>query len=128
MNHGYKKGHQELENINIKITTQRKDLIIYIQNSISALNIQINSEKEEVNYYESLVKKIPISERDLANIQRKLKVNEKLYEFLLEKRATTMIARSGIVPQTKVIEKARTVSIVGGKDNQIILLLLWLVF
>ena len=35
----------------------------------------------------------------------------------MEKRANTSIAKSGIVPQTKVIEKARTVGIVGGKDN-----------
>ena len=92
MNHGYKKGHQELEKINEKIINQRKDLLIYIQNTISALNTEIKIEKEEISYYESLVKKIPISERDMASIQRKLEVNEKLYEFLLEKRANTSIA------------------------------------
>ena len=47
---------------------------------------------------------MPLSQRDLAH-KRKLEVNEKLYEFLLEKRANTSIAKSGIVPQTKVIEK-----------------------
>ena len=65
---------------------------------------------------------MPLSERDLASIQRKLEVNEKLYEFLLEKRANTFIAKSGIVPQTKVIEKARTVGVVGGKDKMMILI------
>ena len=37
-----------------------------------------------------------------------------MYTFLLEKRATTYIARSGIIPQTKVIEKAR---LLGRIDN-----------
>ena len=81
MNHGFTKGHQELEKINEKIINQRKDLFLYIQNTISALNSEIKIEKGEISYYESLVKKIPISERDLAAIQRKLEVNEKLYEY-----------------------------------------------
>ena len=38
MTHGFKKGHQELEKMNEKIINQRKDLLIYIQNTILALN------------------------------------------------------------------------------------------
>ena len=90
MTHGFKKGHQELEKINEKIINQRKDLLVYIQNTISALDSEILIEENEINYYESLVKKMPLSERDLASIQRKLQVNEKLYEFLLEKRRVTI--------------------------------------
>ena len=70
-----------------KILNQSKDLLIYIQNTISALRTQIKIESEEILYYEGLVKKIPISERDMASITRKLQVNEKLYEFLLEKKS-----------------------------------------
>src|SRR5690606_10475030 len=40
------------------------------------------------------------------------KVNEKLYEFLLEKRANTVIAKAGIIPTTKVIELARVIGVV----------------
>ena len=117
MTHGFKIGHQELNKVNEKIINQRRDLLIYIQNTISALESQINVESGEIAYYESLVKKIPISERDMASIQRKLEINEKLYNFLLEKRATTSIAKSGIVPQTKIIERARTIGVTGGRNN-----------
>ena len=116
MTHGFKTGHQELEKMNEKIINQRKDILIYIQNTISALSSEILVEESEINYYKSLVKKIPLTERDLASVRRKLEVNEKLYEFLLEKRANTYISKSGIVPQTKIIEKARTVELLG-KDN-----------
>ena len=71
--------------MNEKIINQRKDLLIYIQNTILALNSEILIEESEIAYYESLVKKMPLSQRDLASIKRKLEVNEKLYEFLLEK-------------------------------------------
>ena len=75
INHGFKTGHQELNKVNEKIINQRKDLLIYIQNTISALESQINVEIGEIAYYESLVKKIPISERDMVHL---LKENLKL--------------------------------------------------
>jgi tyrosine-protein kinase Etk/Wzc len=58
--------------------------------------------------YEGMIRKLPKSQRDILNIERRLQVNEKMYLFLLEKRASTVIARAGIVPQTKVIESARS--------------------
>ena len=56
---------------------------------------------------------IPKSQRDLIGIERKLKVNESLYVFLLEKKANTVIARAAIIPQTSVIESARSQGVVG---------------
>ena len=126
MNHGYKKDIKNLKKLMKKIINQRKDLLIYIQNTISALNTEIKIEKEEISYYESLVKKIPISERDMASIHLKLEVNEKLYEFLLEKRANTSIARSGIIPQTKIIEKARNIGMIGSSKDKSILIFIGL--
>jgi hypothetical protein len=38
---------------------------------------------------------LPKSQRDILNIQRRLQVNEKMYLFLLEKRASTVIAQGG---------------------------------
>ena len=62
--------------------------------------------------YEGLIRNLPKSQRDILNIERRLQVNEKMYLFLLEKRASTVIARAGIVPQTKVIESARQMGVV----------------
>ena len=56
----------------------------------------------------------------MASITRKLQVNEKLYEFLLE-RATTSIAKSGIIPQTKIIEKARTIGLLDTKNQTLLI-------
>ena len=47
------KKHQELDKLNEKIINQRKDLLIYIQNTVSALNSEIDIEKGEVSYYKS---------------------------------------------------------------------------
>ena len=39
-------------------------------------------------------------------------MNEKMYVYLLEKRANTVIARAGILPQTKIIESAHSIGII----------------
>jgi uncharacterized protein involved in exopolysaccharide biosynthesis len=59
-----------------------------------------------------MIKGVPANQRGLLNIRRKLNVNEKLYEFLLEKRANTVIAKCRYHPQTKVIERARGLGVV----------------
>src|SRR5690606_21927992 len=66
----------------------------------------------QIGDYNRLIRAVPQSQRDILNIQRQVKVNEKLYEFLLEKRANTVIAKAGIIPTTKVIELARVIGVV----------------
>lgn len=124
MTHEFKSGHQELLKIQNKLINQRSDLLDYINNLINAVNIEIETEIKEISFYKSLVRKIPISERDLASFQRKIQVNEKLYEFLLEKRASTFISKSGIIPQTKVIEKARNIGSNKNEESKTLMLFL----
>jgi capsular exopolysaccharide synthesis family protein len=94
------------------IQLNRMNLLVYLRNERKALQENNVNIDEQVGSYKSLIRTLPASQRDLMAIQRKLQVNEKLYNFLLEKRANTVIARAGIVPQTKVIERARIVGLV----------------
>jgi capsular exopolysaccharide synthesis family protein len=88
------------------------NLLTYLKNSRSALRGKIGDLQEQIADYEGMIRKLPKSQRDILNIQRRLQVNEKMYLFLLEKRASTVISRAGIVPQTKVIETARSLGVV----------------
>lgn len=107
-----KESSDAIRRMDETIQLNRKNLLIYIKNSRAA----INDKKEDINVqisdYERLIRGVPRSQRDLLNITRKLEVNERLYMFLLEKRANTVIARAGIIPQTKVIEQARSLGII----------------
>jgi len=94
------------------IQLHRKNLLIYIKNSRLAIKDKKSDIQAQVADYERLIRGVPSSQRDLLNISRKLQVNEKLYLYLLEKRANTVIARAGIIPQTKVIETARSLGVV----------------
>ena len=61
---------------------------------------------------EGRIKNIPKTQRQILNIERRLAVNEELYSFLLSRRAETVIARAGFVPETKIIEQSRAVGVV----------------
>ena len=90
----------------------RLNLLTYLDNSRAAIRSRIADVQQQSNDYEGMIRALPKSQRDVLNIERRLQVNEKMYLFLLEKRASTIIARAGIVPGTKVIEASRSLGVV----------------
>ena len=123
-----KEGHMGLDKLNEKMNLQRKDILIYIENTSIAIQEKIKEVKIQLDYYEGLVKKIPKSQSDMLSITRRMQVNEKLYMYLLEKRANTYIAKSGIVPQTKVIEKARVSGLVSKNKDSVLMMFVMIGF
>ena len=57
MLNGFKLNHTELEELNDRIANHRKDLLIYIDNSISAMNLKIDDVENEVYFIENWLKK-----------------------------------------------------------------------
>lgn len=104
--------NQAISKLDETIGLTRNNLLTYIINDRKAIQEKIGDVKTQIDDYEGLIRRIPQSQRDILNIERKVQVNEKLYLFLLEKRANTVIAKAGIIPQTKVIERARGLGVV----------------
>jgi len=102
-----------------KIELLRNDILKYLANSEKAINEKITSTNGEIHFYESKLKGVPLNQRQMLNINRKLGVNEKMYLYLLEKRAETVIARAGIVSDIFVLESARSIGIVKPKLDTI---------
>ena len=98
----------------------KNNILTYINNSKTGLTQRITDLNSQIGNYTAIIKTVPRTERDLLNIQRKLDVNQKMYSFLLEKRASTMIARAGILPETSVIEAAHSVGIVAPNKRKIL--------
>lgn len=94
------------------IESGRKDLLIYKNNQEQAILAYLEEVEVQIEDLKRKVKYLPTTERELLNIQKRISVNEKLYDLLLSKRAETLITKAGLVPQTKVIEKPRYLGVV----------------
>lgn len=89
-----------------------EQLLTYINSLRKALNDKIAmADSSNINSINS-IRSMPEIKRGLANIQRQEDINNRLYDMLMEKRVSTIIARSAIIPKTKIIEKARSIGII----------------
>lgn len=95
-----------------RIRAMKVDIIRYIDSQTSAVVSALADLDKKIGAMEGRIKNIPKTQRQILNIERRLAVNEELYSFLLSKRAETVIARAGIVPETKIIEQSRSVGVV----------------
>ncbi|NNE55919.1 MAG: P-loop NTPase, partial [Flavobacteriales bacterium] len=116
----FKPTHLEIYRIDSLISTVRVGILRYTLDTKQAVKKKIEDVGDQIRRLESVLKGIPKSQRDILGIDRKLKVNESLYIFLLEKKANTVIARAAIIPQTNIIEEARSLGVVGPNKDQTI--------
>jgi capsular exopolysaccharide synthesis family protein len=101
--------HKSIEETSTTLESLKKDILTYLINTKKAILQKQGDLRVQRDFYQSKIKQLPKSQRDLLAIERKQSVNQNLYVFLLEKKANTRIARAGILPQTKIIEKARPI-------------------
>lgn len=90
-----------------KIALLKSNVFTYINNSIRAINLKIKDIDEQIDQITEIIKRIPKTQRGLLNITRKVEVDQRMYQYLLERRSATVTARAAILPSTKVIEKAK---------------------
>lgn len=108
-----------VKEVEYKIELLRNDILKYIVNTDKAIRQKIQSIDEEIAFYVGMLKGVPANQRAILKINRTLQVNEKMYYYLLEKRAETVIARANIVSEVSVIESAHSVGIVKPQINKI---------
>lgn len=102
-----KENNPVIMDLRVSIKKTKQDLLVYINNTRKATTQQIESLDREIVDYINEAKLIPGKQRDILNIQRQANVSEQLYNFLLEKRASTKIAKATIVPDLKIVEEPR---------------------
>jgi tyrosine-protein kinase Etk/Wzc len=98
----------------IKETEQN---LIILQNTLleSLQSIQKNSQvilndiNSRLAIADAEIRKLPANEQKLLNITRKYELSDKLYVYLLEKRAEAGIAGAGINADNKVIDRAMVI-------------------
>lgn len=101
----------ELPPINLSegnIINARKALSENVESSLINLKQSLDGLNKSIAQVNREIKKLPGTEREMLNIQRKFDLNNTVYTYLLEKKAETGIARASNVSDNKIIDKAET--------------------
>jgi tyrosine-protein kinase Etk/Wzc len=90
---------QALTNLKLTLLENIKSVKIASKIFLDDINLRISSFDKEIS-------ELPKNEQKLLKMTRKYQLSDKLYTYLLEKRAEAGIAGAGINPDNKIIDEA----------------------
>ena len=103
----------QVKRLDSLISTTRFSLFDYIASTRVALEEEESTLAGRIQTIESKLFRLPKSEREILAIERRLTISDKFYGYLLEQRATNLIARAAITSNASIIEAARGIGITG---------------
>lgn len=71
--------------------------------------ISIEEMNKRIKKIEADISRLPVTQRQLGNIERKYRLNDAIYNYLLEKRAEAKITKASNLPDDIIIEPAKVV-------------------
>ncbi|HEX5001794.1 MAG TPA: polysaccharide biosynthesis tyrosine autokinase [Bacteroidia bacterium] len=95
-----------VKEVEAQIANAKSDVISIVMNMRRNLVVKINSLSSQLGQFQGAMNQMPSTIRGLVNINRKVAINEKIYLFLLETRAETVIQKAGIVADKFLLEPA----------------------
>jgi capsular exopolysaccharide synthesis family protein len=104
----YTKAHPLVRQIAAELDILKTSLRESTLSSFKALKKRKVALENLIQEHESTLQHLPKQEQKLEQLTRNFMVNEKIYSFLLQKRAEIAIAESSIVSDTRIIETADT--------------------
>ncbi|SFV75488.1 Tyrosine-protein kinase Wzc [hydrothermal vent metagenome] len=103
----YTQFHPDIVKIDKSIKIAKKAIKKAVQNSLDQLNQRSIDLGNMVVQLNKSLESLPTEEKKLAQLLRPLKVNQKIYEFLLQKRAETAILKSATIANARILDSAR---------------------
>lgn len=90
-----------------KITSTKEKLLENLSNIINSTNISSTELNKRIEKVDIEIQKLPLTEKQLINIQRKFDLNDNIYTYLLEKRTEAGIAKASNIAENKILDIAR---------------------
>jgi capsular exopolysaccharide synthesis family protein len=100
------KDNPYLRSLEVKISDTKKNLIENIDNIIKASDISLKEIESRIAGIESAIGELPASQREFLVIERKFKLNDAIYTYLLTKRSEVQISKASNVPSNEVLDNA----------------------
>ncbi|MGD2035750.1 MAG: polysaccharide biosynthesis tyrosine autokinase [Bacteroidales bacterium] len=101
-----------VQRLEIQIRNAKKAISENITASSKTTEISIDELDKRINRIKSEISRVPRTQRQLGGIERNYRLNDAIYNYLLEKRAEANISRASNQPDNIIIEPASIVGIV----------------
>lgn len=108
----------QYEVISLQISQIKSQLNELISSVSDIYKIEKDSYKRDLDQVNSLLVAAPGKELRMLDYQRRFKINDSYYTFLLQKRSEAQIRKASNSPDNSVMEKARTISIINATEKQ----------
>ena len=95
-----------LSDINVRIENTRQTIRETVKNTLNNLNMSLNEINYRMNRATGQIAQMPKTELQLRGIERKFKLNDAIFTFLLQKRSEAQIARASSMPDYEVVDPA----------------------
>ncbi|HVZ55137.1 MAG TPA: polysaccharide biosynthesis tyrosine autokinase [Chitinophagaceae bacterium] len=97
-----------LTSVTSEIERMRPDIMTRIQSQRRSLEAQKNNLASTNSTYTSMLQTIPEQEKELVEISRQQSIKNEVYQFLLQKREETALARASTISESRVLDPAET--------------------
>lgn len=102
-----KKDNPYSNSIELRIKNMKRSMLENLENLTNATNISLQDIDNRINQASARVNKLPETQRQLFGYERKFKLNDAIYTYLLTKRSEMEITKASFVPENEVIDAAR---------------------
>ena len=99
--------HPTIVRLNAQTESVKRSLRENVENIISQSDMALDNLNKRIRGFEAQVRRLPATERNFVNIERKYKLNNETYTFLLQKLSEAQIAKASNVSDSQVIEEAQ---------------------
>jgi capsular exopolysaccharide synthesis family protein len=95
-----------VKKLSIQIENLKKTIKENITSAIKTSEISLDEMNKRIWRVEAEISRLPKTQRQLGSIERKYRLNDAIYNYLLEKRAEANITKASNLPDNEVIESA----------------------
>ena len=93
--------------LNNKIENIKNSIYENLKYSMSTIKLNLDDINQRYAKFQNELNQLPKTERELVGIERKFKLNDAIYTFLLEKRAEAQIAKASNLPDNELVQSAK---------------------
>lgn len=101
-----------VQKLGIQIENLKKLVSENISGAGKSTNIAIDEMTKRIKNIESEISRLPRTQRQLGNIEREYRLNDAIYNYLMEKHAEAKITKASNLPDDIIVEPAKAIGLI----------------